>query len=74
MEEKCVYCGQGPCDGGYGNSGFICIDCIALNPDANAELHTMAPLQSGCWSDIQYPPECYDVERYKMEQNKKENK
>lgn len=62
----CKYCGQANVDGGRGrDGGFICMDCIALDPVANDDLVSMEPLNTGVWSDIQYPPECYDVSRFK---------
>lgn len=43
---KCIYCGQTDVDGGYDGMGnFMCIDCIAENPEANSRLESMAPAQ-----------------------------
>lgn len=70
MKMGCRFCNQSEnVDGGLDRNGnFICIDCIALDSEANAELVQMQPLQTGHWSTMQYPPECYDVSRFKHKQ------
>lgn len=70
MNNRCIYCGQGNVDGGHNATGqFICIDCIAFDDMANAEIVEMAPLNPVCGTYITYPSECYDVSKYKRTHN-----
>jgi hypothetical protein len=68
---RCKFCGcPDSFDGGLNKYGeFICIDCIAENPDANEELTTMQPVNPWLGKYIDYPSECYDVNRFKHHKN-----
>lgn len=63
---NCRLCGASDFyDGAIDNGGsFVCIDCIANGEVEREEIAYMQPVNPFMGQVVNYPSECYDVDRY----------